>query len=129
MHRPEIIQLTFAFVVLALIVSCQLSLRKKSQLDRTKRANGEQIVRALEAYLKDHEAYPEKLEKLEPKYLPKVPWVTRSREDLNRPYNYEVSQDGKEFTLSYDEAPIGMFPSDAIFEYRSSSAAWEHKIL
>ncbi|MGH9556964.1 MAG: hypothetical protein ACRD2Y_14185 [Terriglobales bacterium] len=120
-----------ALVFLVLFVlgnGCYRAVSHKSGLDKANRAGGEQIVRALEQYRKDKSVYPADLGLLKPAYLKDVPSVQVPEKRIYMLFSYTALEDGKHFTLAYPEAAIGMFPSDAAFEYDSRTAQWKHKM-
>ncbi|MGH9602012.1 MAG: hypothetical protein ACRD24_06440 [Terriglobales bacterium] len=115
-------------VVFVLGNGCYRAVSQKRALDKANRAAGEQIVRALEEYRKDESVYPAELELLKPAYLKDVASVQMHGKGVSILFSYTLLEEGKHFTLEYPEVSIGMFPSDAAFEYDSRAAQWKHKL-
>ena len=119
-----------ALISLVLFVlgnGCYRAVSQKNELDKANRAAGDEIVRALEQFRKDKSMYPAELELLKPGYLKEIPSVQLNQRVKTR-YSYAAVENGKHFTLEYAEVAIGMFPSDAAYEYDSRTAQWKHKM-
>ncbi len=108
---------------------CYRALSRKDEMDKRNRVSGEQIVRALEQYREDNSVYPAELKLLQPAHLKEVPLMRWREQDSGRPFGYEVMEDGKRFKLSYDEAPLTLWPADAAFEYDSHTREWRHVVF
>jgi len=115
-----------AFVVaIVLLVALVLEPPKKA-LDNANRAAADRVIAALAAYQKANGQYPPELSRLSPAFLAKVPQA-RSASGTPEDFSYEMQDSGKAFVLRYDEAPLGPFPSDSMFEYDSQVRLWQTK--
>ena len=98
----------------------------KDRADRANRESGDRVVKALQAFHTSRGKYPKELSELAPEFISPIPQQVR-RNGSGLSFHYELAEDKSDsFVLSYDEAPLGMFNSDAAFEYNSRSGAWEH---
>ena len=94
----------------------------KGETDAANRALAQAMVAALMAHSRATGGYPSDLEALVPDYLDQLP----PKQRLDWPFHYQLEQGGRDFALSYPEAPYGALPSDAYFRYRSNTGRWEH---
>jgi hypothetical protein len=125
MRKPIGILVIGFLALIALIVG--VFLPPKSRTDQINREEGDRIVNALLAYERANHAYPSDLKELVPKFIPQIPQQHRSTGSL-KPFHYELGDNNHSFVLSYDEAPIGPFTSDATFEFDSKVRDWKNHV-
>ena len=114
------------FVVgILLLVVLVLEPPKKAN-DAANRAAADRIIVALDAYQKANDQYPPELSRLSPGYFARVPQA-QSASGTPQDFSYEMQDSGKTFVLRYNEAPLGPFPSDSMFEYDSQVRLWQTK--
>ena len=98
----------------------------KKHTDEINREEGDRIVNALEAYHHANQAYPPELSQLMPKFIPQIPPQHRVNGETS-PFHYQTSDNNRAYVLSFAEAPLGSFESDAVFEYDSHAQAWKNR--
>lgn len=99
----------------------------KKHTDEINREEGDRIVNALEAYQRANHNYPPELSQLVPKFIPQIPPQHRASGET-RPFSYQPGDGNRAYLLSFDEAPIGPFSSDAGYQYDSHTQAWKHRM-
>ena len=119
--------IAFLMFVVAVVLLVVLVLEPpKKAIDGANRVTADRIVAALSAYQKANNQYPPDLSRLSPAYLAKVPQAQRAS-GTPEDFSYEMQESGQAFVLRYDEAPLGPFPSDSMFEFDSRVRLWQTK--
>ena len=77
------------------------------------------IVRSIEAYNSEEGRFPEKLEELVPKYLPRIPKVYWGETG----WIYEAKDEDFTLTVGYKSEYLGSL--NPYFEYSSKNKAWD----
>jgi hypothetical protein len=91
----------------------------KQQIDESKR-RGNDIIAALEAYKKEQSAYPERLDMLVPKYLPKIePPVVGGPV-----WHYETWDHYAQFDIWFGNIDVRV--SEPVYKYSSESRIWSY---
>jgi hypothetical protein len=107
-----------ALVILTILQCCSGCSRGRKRLEETIQI-GNEVVSALDAFMKDNEHYPDSLGELSPKYIGEIPspaWGLRQ---------WKYSSQGKEFSLSVDESRRTGDGNSRWLRYRPDGHGWQ----
>ena len=108
----------FIFVMLVFIIGCSdiPTTRDDSSVNESKK-RGDRITSALAAYRADNSVYPENLELLVPKYIPKIDPPASG----NKSWIYKTYENGQMYNLGFK----GNTPTEPECRFNSKENYWE----